>query len=276
MAASAAILLLSGDSLLAGFVSLFMLVIGFAMCVPVMVELISRAAGLLMGKRTGILSKMAATGISGSISRTGTAIAAMVVAISVVVGMGIMINSFRGTVDQWLGQALQGDVYVTTTSDVSKRSENPLPEDIVISVMAMDGIEAIKTMKTVYVETATGVVEVHAINPIAQSRQEYKLKAGDASQAWNSFEKGESIFLSEPYAYKNDISLGDSVSFITEEGIQQFVVSGIFFDYSSDQGIVLMPQVSYTEYWHDNAISSMSLYLEDKADKEDIMAAIRA
>jgi len=276
MAVSIAVLFLSSKSVLAGFVSLFLLVIGFALCIPVLVEFISRGVGSLMGKRTSILIKMAATGISGSISRTGTAIAALAVAISVVVGMGIMISSFRGTVDQWLGQALQGDIYVTTTSDVSKRSENPLPEDIVTGVMAMDGIEAVKEMKTVYVETASGVVEVRAINTIEQSKREYRLKEGDYTQAWGNFEKGESVFVSEPYAYKGGISLGDSVSLITEEGEQQFMVSGIYYDYSTDQGIVLIPQIIYTEYWHDSTISSMSLYLEDKADKEDIMAAIRA
>ncbi|MFC2026560.1 FtsX-like permease family protein [Chloroflexota bacterium] len=276
MAISIVILFLSGKSILAGFVSLFLLVIGFALCIPVIVEFISRKVGSLMGRRAGILCKMAATGISGSLSRTGTAIAALAVAISVVVGMGIMIDSFRSTVDQWLSQSLQGDIYINTTSDVSQRSDNPLPEDIVAGVMAMDGIEAVRTMKTVYLETATGVVEVRAINPVAQSRQEYKLKAGDESQAWGSFERGESIFLSEPYAYKNDISLGDSVSFITEEGTQQFVVSGIFFNYSSDQGIILMPHTIYSGYWYDSTISSMNLYLEDRTDKEDIMTAIRA
>jgi putative ABC transport system permease protein len=275
MVVSIAILFLSGNSVVAGFVSLFMLVIGFALCIPVIVEFISRNVGLKVGKRTGVLSKLAATGISGSISRTGTAMAALVVAISVVVGMGIMIESFRGTVDHWLSQAIQGDIYVTTTSDVSRRSENPLPEDIVSGVMAMDGIEAIKTMKTIYVEADNGLVEVHAINPIEQSKREYELKEGNYEQAWGSFEKGESIFVAEPYAYKNGVSLGNSVSLVTEEGWQQFVVSGIYYDYSTDQGIVLMPRVIYNEYWHDNAVSSMSLYLEDKADKENITAAVR-
>ena len=276
VAASFAILFLSGKSVIAGFVSLFMLVIGFALCIPVMVEFISRRVGSLMGRRAGALSKMAATGISGSISRTGTAIAALAVAISVVLGMGIMIDNFRGTVEQWLNQGFQGNIYVTTTSDVSQRSENPLPEDIVAGIMAMDGIEAIKTMKTIYVEADNGLVEVHAINTIEQGKQEYRFKEGNETQAWSSFEKGESVFVSEPYAYKNDISLGDSVSLLTEEGWQQFTVSGIYYDYSTDQGIVLISQIIYTQYWHDSAISSMSLYLEEGVDKEAMMAAVRA
>jgi putative ABC transport system permease protein len=276
MAVSIAILFLSGRSIIAGFVSLFMLVIGFALCIPVVVNFICGKTSSLMDSRAGAMNKMVITGISGSISRAGTAIAALTVAISVVVGMGIMIQSFRATVDQWLGQAISGDIYVTTTSDISRRSENPIPEDIVLKVMAMDGIEAVKVMKTVYLETTSGVVEVHAITPVSPSHQEYRLKEGDATQAWASFEKGESIFLAEPYAYKHDISVGGSVSFITEEGIQDFTVSGIFFDYSSDQGLILMPQALYTRYWHDSSASSLVLYLEDGVDKEGMLAAVRA
>ena len=276
MIISIAILFLSGESIIAGFVSLFMLTIGFTLCIPVLVNFICRKISPVIGKTWGTLSKIATMGISGSLSRTGTAIAALAVAISVVVGMGIMIESFRDTVDRWLSQALQGDIYVTTTSDVSRRSENPLPEDTVSKLMAMGGIEAVKTMKTVYLETASGVVEVQAIDPVLPSRQEYKLKEGDVLHAWASFEKGESIFLAEPYAHKNDISLGGSVSFVTEGGVRDFKVSGIFFDYSSDQGIILMPQILYNKYWHDTSASSLVLYLGDGVDKEEMIAAIRA
>ncbi|HEX78902.1 MAG TPA: FtsX-like permease family protein [Dehalococcoidia bacterium] len=275
MAVSIVILFFAGDSIIAGFVSLFMLVIGFALCVPILVKFISEGTGLAIGKRTGILTKMAATGISGSISRTGTAIAAMAVAVSVVVGMGTMIDSFRGTVDRWLEQSLQGDIYITTTSDVSRRSENPLPDYIVEGAKAIDNVAAIKTMKTIYVESKNGLVEVHAINTIEQSRREYKLKEGDEVQAWESFASGKSIFVAEPYTYKNDVSLGDSISLMTEEGWQEFTISGIYYDYATDQGIVLISQDTYTEYWHDNTVSSMSLYLKEGADKESITDIVR-
>jgi putative ABC transport system permease protein len=57
--------------------------------------------------------------------------------------------------------------------------------------------------------------------------------------------------------------------------VKEFTVSGIFYDYSSDAGIVLMPLVTYAEYWHDDSVSSMSLYLEDGVDKKEMLGAIR-
>jgi putative ABC transport system permease protein len=131
-------------------------------------------------------------------------------------------------------------------------------------------------MKTVYLETPDALVEVQAINPVPESHGEYRLKEGREDEAWASFGRGESIFVAEPYAYKNEVGLGDTVSFITDEGLKAFIISGIFYDYSSDSGIVLMPLITYAEYWHDNSVSSMSLYLEDGADRQAMLGAVRS
>ncbi len=152
------------------------MVIGFALCVPVIAEFLSRYLGIFVNKlagKTGVLYKMAVNGIAASISRTGTAIAAMSVAVSVVVGMGIMIESFRTTVDQWLIQYVQADVYINTIENVSSTAENPIPENIVQGAISLDGVEAVKMLKTVFLTTGFGTAEVDVITPAAPARTEY-------------------------------------------------------------------------------------------------------
>jgi putative ABC transport system permease protein len=270
------ILFASGTNIIAGFVSLFLLVLGYAFSLPVIVNLLCRRIGSIAGNRTGILSKIAIMGISNSLSRTGTAIAALSVALSVVVGMGVMIESFRESVDRWLVQALQGDIYVTTTSLISQRSENPIPENLIREIYSLEGIQSVKEMKIVFLQTPGGFVEVHAIDPVLPARQEYRLKEVSSSRVWSDFEKGEVIFLAEPYAYKNNISIGDTVSFITNEGEREFKVGAIFFDFASDRGIILMPQSLYVRFWQDNTISSMALYLEETVSKEEMITRIHS
>jgi putative ABC transport system permease protein len=50
---------------------------------------------------------MAPRDIVRSLSRTSIAIAALMTAVSVIVGVSIMVGSFRGTVIEWLDQTLQ-------------------------------------------------------------------------------------------------------------------------------------------------------------------------
>ena len=42
------------------------------------------------------------------------AVAALTVAVSVTIGVGVMVSSFRETVSVWLGQYLSGDIYIST------------------------------------------------------------------------------------------------------------------------------------------------------------------
>jgi putative ABC transport system permease protein len=276
---SVIILFLSERSLIAGFASLFLLVIGFALCVPVIAELISKYLGIFMnkvGSKTSVLYKMAVTGIAGSISRTGTAIAAMVVAISVVIGMGIMIESFRTTVQLWMQQAIQGDVYINTMENVSSTAETPLPYEMVEQILALDGIEAAKGLKTVFLVTDYGTLETDVITPVEQCRTEYQLKTGNDLAAWESLKNGQAVFISEPLAYKHDLSVGDTITFTTEQGKKEYAISGIYYDYSSDAGKVIMAQSVYTNYWHDDTIASLGLYLVNPQDKDAVMTAVKA
>jgi putative ABC transport system permease protein len=279
MGLSIIILYLSERSLIAGFASLFLLVIGFALCVPVIAEFISKYLGLFMykvGSKTSALYKMAVTGIAGSISRTGTAIAAMVVAISVVIGMGIMIESFRDTVELWMQQAVQGDIYINTMENVSSTAETPLPEDIIAQIAALDGIEATKGLKTVFLETNYGRAEVDVITPVEQCRTEYQLKSGNDLKAWESLTNGEAVYISEPFAYKHGLTVGDTIIFTADEGEREYAISGIYYDYSTDSGKVIMPQSIYLANWHDSTIASLGLYLENETDRDAIMNQVKA
>ncbi|MEZ4580599.1 MAG: hypothetical protein R3A10_02885 [Caldilineaceae bacterium] len=44
------------------------------------------------------------------------AVAALMVAVSVIIGVGIMIGSFRNTVVQWLDDVLQADIFISPPS----------------------------------------------------------------------------------------------------------------------------------------------------------------
>jgi len=200
----------------------------------------------------------------------------MVVAISGVIGMGIMIESFRNTVELWMQQAIQGDIYVNTMENVSSTAETPLPEDIIVQVAALDGIEATKGLKTVFLETNYGRAEVDVITPVEQCRTEYQLKSGNDLKAWESLTNGEAVYISEPFAYKHGLTVGDTIIFTADEGEREYAISGIYYDYSTDSGKVIMPQSIYLANWHDSTIASLGLYLENETDRDAIMNQVKA
>ncbi len=117
IAVGAALLLVPTRSLVVSFGGIFLLTIGFALLAPIVTLLLSRAALPLLNAVFGALGRMAPRSVTGSLSRTAVAIAALMVAVSVTVGVGLMVGSFRTTVVSWLGQTLWGDVYVSPPAD---------------------------------------------------------------------------------------------------------------------------------------------------------------
>ena len=58
----------------------------------------------------------------------------------------------------------------------------------------------------------------------------------------------------------------------TAAGLQSFLIGGVFFDYRSDQGIVLLHRRLYDRLWRDSGISSLGLYLATDVDPDVIRA----
>src|SRR5690606_32782635 len=98
------------------FAGLFAVLFGFALLTPPLTAWLMRRLAGPLHRLLGILGRMAPRDIDRSLSRTSVAIAALMVAVSVIVGVSVMISSFRLTVSQWLSDSLQADVYASPPS----------------------------------------------------------------------------------------------------------------------------------------------------------------
>jgi len=119
MLIGALLALLPIQSLLLGFAALMLLILGYGLAVPYGIQKLSAGLRPWAGK-AGVNVSLAIGAIERNISRTGLAIAALCVAVSATFGVDIMIGSFRSTVDSWLGDTLQSDIYISSPTTVHR------------------------------------------------------------------------------------------------------------------------------------------------------------
>jgi putative ABC transport system permease protein len=98
-----------------------------------------------------------------------------------------------------------------------------------------------------------------------------RFKSGNPAQIWEDFQSGEAVIVSEPYAFHQGLRVGDSIQLHTESGQRNFRVAGIYYDYSSGRGVVIVSRDAYLRFWNDDGISSASLHV---APGQDINALI--
>jgi putative ABC transport system permease protein len=268
-------LAIPGRNLGLSFAGLFAVILGCALLAPGATVLLMRLLRRPMGALLGILGRMATGGVVASLSRTAVAIAALVIAVSVTVGVGVMIDSFRHTVVRWLEMSLQADVYVSVPSRAGGFRGGELAPEVAQRAAAVPGVLRANLIRRVELPSPTGAVRLVVIGTDDQGIRAFELKDGLPDEAWPKFQRGGAVLVSEPYAYRTGVGRGGTVRLRTERGDRDFPVAGVYYDYASDRGIVLMSRATYLRHWNDPAISGFSLDLAPGADPDRVVELLR-
>ena len=101
----------------------------------------------------------------------------------------------------------------------------------------------------------------------------YRFAGGTARQVWERVREG-SVVISESLQFRRGIQ--DELVLETDTGPRTFDVVGVFYDYSSDRGTVLMSREIYMEYWNDPALSSLGIEASQNQDVGELAETIRA
>jgi putative ABC transport system permease protein len=263
------VLALSGRSLVAGLVAVFLLILGFALCIPYAVKAMARLLSPLAKSLGGVWARLAVAGIGNSLSRTGVAIVALAVAVSATIGVSIMVDSFRGSVSAWLEQTLQADVYA------GARRGN-LDSDLVEKMSGLPGIAAVSTSRRSWHENEGGRTQVLAIRMAPGSFTGTELLDADPANVWPQFENEDVVLVSEPYAYRNRVAPGDTVTLRTANGDTPFRVVATYQSYDINASALMMSRQTYDRHFGDPGVDSIGIYLQDGVDADDVMAAMEA
>jgi putative ABC transport system permease protein len=268
MAAAIALILASGTSLVAGLAAVFLLILGFALCVPLFVRLSSTLAAPLAARIGGTSARMAVAGIASGLSRTGIAIVALAVALSATIGISVMVDSFRGSVNAWLVQTLQADVYTGTLR------EGSMDPELIAAIRTIDGVVNISTRKRATVEDATGRTQLRVFDLPPESYSGAELLDASPDVAWPAWENEDAVFVSEPYAYQNGVAAGDDITLPTDDGPREFAVAATFQSFDINASGIMMSRKTYARHFRDTSVDSLGLYLDDGVDVDAVVAEI--
>ena len=253
----------SGQGLAVSFAGIFSLTIGFALLAPVITLIISRLVVAPAQAVFGVLGRMAPRSVTGALSRTAVAVAALMVAVSVTIGVGLMVGSFRTTVVSWLGQTLWGDLYVTAPSLTATRSSAPLDPRVIDVVSGWPGAQRWDVLRSVDVSSPAGPVAVSAVSDEDFTAPRIFIATDGGRAAAANAVKNGAVLASEPLANRLGLRThGATVTLYTDRGPQVFPVAGIYRDYSNSQGTVMMALDLYRRYWDDASVTAALMVLE--------------
>jgi putative ABC transport system permease protein len=103
----------------------------------------------------------------------------------------------------------------------------------------------------------------------------YRFLARTPGALWERFRAGETVLVTEALAFHHGLAAGDTLMLDTAKGPRGFQVAGIYADYSTDRGMLLIDRATYARLWRDPGITTIGLRLGERADYDRVLAAVR-
>lgn len=99
--------------------------------------------------------------------------------------------------------------------------------------------------------------------------------AGDGSETLKGMAAGEGVVISESFQSRFGNGAGDTIFLSTPSGLTPFKVLGVYVDYSSDSGSILVDRALYKKYWQDDLVDAFDLWLAPAANQAAVIQEIK-
>jgi putative ABC transport system permease protein len=223
--AAAALLFWFGDSLLSGFAVLAALLLGAALILPAILEMV-----LSLGQRSTrqALASWFWADSRQQLSGLSLALRALFLALAVNVGVGTMVATFSRTFATWLDGRLAADIYINA-------ADNAQADDIKAWLRGRPEVEAILPGGRAETQLDGAPIEIVGLPDNSIYRDHWALLQSVAN-AWVRLRPGEAGFVSEQLARRLNLKLGDRIELPAPGGIWTLEIAGIYADYGNPKG----------------------------------------
>ncbi len=269
-----------------GYAAAFFVLLGCTLLSPLGIHLLSLAAAKMpafgmfnrssgTGVNPGSMTRLAVDQIARSSGRNSVTLSAFMVGIAIVVGVGVMIESFRDTVEQWIDQTLIADLVVTPHEeglDADPR-ENVfrISPEMVRLAGEVPGVAAVDPYRQVRIQVGSTQAYLAARDlTLHAERSRYLFVDGDSSRRLRQAIAERGVMVSEVLARRLGINAGDMLSLPTGDGQKEFPVVGVFYDYATDGGKIVLDRALYEQWWGDRTSTVLAVYLDPNANVQRV------
>lgn len=215
-----------GTSLIDGFAVLAGVLLGAALLLPVVLGWILGAGARLFSRAP--IALWAWADCRQQLSGFSLALMALLLALSVNVGVGTMIGSFSKTFVRWLDGRLAAEIYLMPNDDAQAAA-------IETWLRSRADVKAVLRSARVDTRVADEPVELLGVDDHETIRELWPLLDSSAN-VWDRVRDGTAVLVSEQLGRRLNLHVGDEVRIPTPSGSWIAAVAGTYADYGNPRG----------------------------------------
>ena len=255
-----------------GFLAVFFVIMGLSFLSP---SALLAGRDLLRGickKYFGGEGFLASMNLSQNIGRNSLAISSLAIAFMMIISMSIMVHSFRQTVIVWIGQTLKADLFVRVAGGRDIDYQYTLPGDRVEDIRKISGVAAVDLFRAQDISYNDKPAVLGSGDFEALSRYgNLVIKSGPTAQELFAQMVGQDrAIISESFALKHEVGVGDSLFMETPNGSAKLQVAAVYYDYSRERGYIIIDRSIFIKYYGDTDVNSFVIYLSNKNEIENV------
>ncbi len=262
-----------------GYLATFFVLAGLSCLVPVLLQQVCRTRGLERASHSpsfgGAIRHIAREQTARGMGRNTVTVSAFLVGVAIMIGVIMMIRSFRDTVEIWIDQTVMADFIVAPAGwPHASRAGTPndtLPgawKESLSRVAQVSAVDAYRDLRIDMQERQIALVSRDLALHAARSR--YLFVEGESAAILKRAAAGEGAILSEVLANALHVREGSRLSVWTPEGKKDLTVLGVFYDYATDGGKLIIDRSLFRSWWNDDGATLFPVYVESGAAPEEV------
>ena len=233
-----------------------------------------RSIGSTVGL-SGVMRTIAVEHASRNPGRNGVTVSAFMVGLAIMIGVLVMVRSFRHTVEVWVADTVLADVVVAPSlwlrgTEIGAVGRS-LPQSWTSLLSSIPEVAAVDTYRDVRM-----TVNGHRVAVVSRDLRlhaqwsRYLVRRGDSSEQLNRAAEIGGLLVSEVLADRLGVQEGSILEIMTPSGMRPFPIVAVFYDYSTDGGKLLMDRALYQSLWHDELVTVFPVYLRERASLDRV------
>ncbi|BCA56220.1 putative ABC transporter, permease component [Nitrospira sp. KM1] len=265
-----------------GYLATLCLLAAFASFSPLCIQALGRRTALRDGASTNgdvKLRVIATEHAARHPGRNAVTVSALMVGLAIMIGVVVMVRSFRETVEVWVNETVMADLIVAPPSWLQGKqighASRALPISWLPVLSGLEGVDAVDTYRDVQVMAqGQSAMLVSRDLRLHARRSRYLLLQGDSSAALNRAAETGGVLVSEVLANRLRLKTGENITITTPRGPKIVPIEGVFYDYATDGGKMVMDRSLYRQLWEDDLVTVFAVYLASDAAGESVRRTI--
>ncbi|HEY1268953.1 MAG TPA: FtsX-like permease family protein [Candidatus Binatia bacterium] len=264
-----------------GVIAMMLFLLGMSFLAPLFVSwwagLFWRATGRLPA-RAGFLrneARLACDSLRRAPGRSGMTIATLMISLAAIFTVAAFVASVRESLLNWVDRMVTADLVVHSGARTAGPLNVPLREEFGAKLEAVPGVAVVdyyRLIRSTY-EGRPIMVESFSAQRSARVRT-LPMVSGDGAAALQDLAAEKGVLVSESFQRKFGKNTGGTIRLATPSGPVEFKIIGVYVDYTSDSGSVLIDRSLYKRFWKDDLVDAFDLWLAPGAAPESVTAAI--